>query len=179
MGTDKATLKVGGKALIELVYDRAREVFQNIIVLSNHLTTLDGVNAPIVKDVLPIQGSMVGIVSALLASADPYVFVLACDLPFISVGAINYMLGQVHGEDLVIPKTPKGYEPLHAIYNRSCISHMLGRIGRGRLKITDLLPYLSVRALTDQAHFVYNGTSVFMNINTQEELSLAEHLVGR
>jgi molybdopterin-guanine dinucleotide biosynthesis protein A len=170
MGRDKATLMVGDKQLINRVYDKTKRVFKEVIILSNHHNGIYGIDAPIFKDVIPVHGPMVGIVSALMHTRTPYVFVLACDMPNITEKAIEYMIDEVHGEDVIIPKTKSGYEPCHAIYNRSCISYMLRLIEMNRLQITALFPYLSVRELGEHPYFFNEGISVFKNINTEEDI---------
>jgi molybdenum cofactor guanylyltransferase len=177
MGRDKATLRIHDRALIQGAYDKARKMFDDIIIISSRHTHIAGVDAPILKDVVPQEGPLTGIVSALLYSSHPYVCVLACDMPFVSPRAILHMMNEVHGEDVVIPKTSKGYEPLHALYNRSCISYMLKHIERGRMKVSDLFPYLVVRELGEHPDFFSNGNASFTNINTEGDLSLAERSV--
>lgn len=178
MGRDKALIPVGDRALLSRVYAVAEEVFSDILVLSNLHTHLDKVRAPIVKDVIPRQGPMIGIVSALLYARTPYVFVLACDMPFLRKDAIEYVLTAARGEDIVIPKTEKGFEPLHALYNRSCISPLLSAIERGRMKIPDIFPLLSVKVVEGKEVFMSQGLSIFTNINTEEDLSRAQSLIG-
>jgi len=178
MGRDKALIPVGDRALLSRVYAVAEEVFTDILVLSNLHTHLDKVRAPIVKDVIPRQGPMIGIVSALLYARTPYVFVLACDMPFLRKDAIEYVLTAARGEDIVIPKTEKGFEPLHALYNRSCISPLLSAIERGRMKIPDIFPLLSVKVVEGKEVFMSQGLSIFTNINTEEDLSRAQSLIG-
>jgi molybdenum cofactor guanylyltransferase len=178
MGRDKALIPVGDRALLSRVYAVAEEVFSDILVLSNLHTHLDKVRAPIVKDVIPRQGPMIGIVSALLYARTPYVFILACDMPFLRKEAIEYVLTAAHGEDIVIPKTEKGLEPLHALYNRSCISPLLSAIERGRMKIPDIFPLLSVKVVEGKEVFASQGLSIFTNINTEEDLSRAQSLIG-
>ena len=176
MGRDKATLMVGNKPLINQVYDKAKRIFKEVIILSNHHNGISGIDAPILKDVFPVQGPMVGIVSALILARTPYVFVLACDMPNITEKAIEYMISEAHGEDVIIPKTSSGYEPLHAIYNRSCISYMLRFIEMNRFQITALFPYLFVRELVEHPYFFDKGVSVFTNINAEEDIPVARNL---
>jgi molybdopterin-guanine dinucleotide biosynthesis protein A len=176
MGRDKATLEVCNKPLIQQVYEKAQRVFRKILIVSSHHEQLCGIEAPIVKDILPIRSSIVGIASALLSANTPYVFVLACDMPFVTAQSIEHVLGEVHGEDIIIPRTQYGYEALHAVYNRSCLSTMLTHIGLQRLKITDLLPFVSVREVGEHPAFTNRGVSVFTNINVQEDLSLIQRL---
>lgn len=176
MGRDKATLKARDKSLIQQVYEKVQYIFKDIVVVSNHHDRFYGIEVPVIRDILPIQSTIVGIASALISANTSYVFVLACDMPFVSVQSIDHVLKEVHGEDIVIPSTEKGHEPLHAVYNRSCISTMLTHIGRQRLKITDLFPYFSVKKVEEHPAFINKGVSVFTNINIEEDLSLVQRL---
>ena len=176
MGRDKATITVNNKALIQQVYDKVATVFDNITIVSNHHKRLHGIDAPIVRDVIPVQASMVGVISALITASTPYVFVIACDMPFVSVEVIRHMVDQVHGEDVIVPRTREGFEPLHAIYNRSCISTLLTFIERRRLKITGTFPFFSVKEIKDQPSFLYKGMSIFTNITVEEDLALVRRL---
>jgi molybdenum cofactor guanylyltransferase len=179
MGRDKTLLPVGDRALLARVYSVAEEIFPRLIILSSYHSPIEGMRAPIVKDVFPRKGAITGIVSALLYAETPYVFVLASDMPFIKREAIEYIMAAMSGEDVVVPKTAEGYEPLHALYNRSCISPFLSAIERGRMKISDLFPLLSVKAVEGKDIFLSHGVSTFMNVNTEEDLSRARSLIGR
>ncbi len=86
MGRDKATILLRGKPLIAHVFDVAKKVFTDIMVVSSLHAAVDGMDARVVKDVLPVPGSLTGIVSALIASDTDYVFVLGCDMPFVTRG---------------------------------------------------------------------------------------------
>jgi molybdopterin-guanine dinucleotide biosynthesis protein A len=176
MGRDKATLEVCNKPLIQQVYEKTRHVFRKILIVSSQHEQLNGIEAPIVKDIFPFRSSIVGIASALLSANTPYVFVLACDMPFVTAQSIEHVLKEVHGEDIVIPRTRYGFEALHAVYNRSCLSIMLTHIGLQRLKVTDIFPFFSVREVGEHPAFLNKEISVFTNINVEEDLSLVQRL---
>jgi molybdopterin-guanine dinucleotide biosynthesis protein A len=173
MGRDKATLKLGDRFLIKHVYETVQKVFRRVIILSSRHSHFPGIDSPVLPDLLPPGGPMVGIVSALIHASTPYVFVVACDMPNVSEEAFQYMVGEVHGgEDVVVPRTEYGFEPLHALYNRSCISCFLTAIGKNRLKIPDTFCYLSVRELPHHPSFQHKEHPVFTNINREQDLSL-------
>jgi molybdenum cofactor guanylyltransferase len=173
MGRDKATLQVGEKTLIRTVYEKVNEVFDRVIVVSRLHDRIEGVEAPIYEDVVPFGGSVAGIVTALLYSETPYVFILACDMPFLSRDALEYMMNEAStGEEVIIPKVPLGYEPFHAIYNRSCIAHYFRLLQRNQLKVGAILPYVSVKVLQGYAGFFVDGRSVFTNVNTTKDLEM-------
>jgi molybdopterin-guanine dinucleotide biosynthesis protein A len=173
MGRDKATLRMGDRVLIRHTYDVAKRVFSKILVVSSVHREIEGVEARMVRDFLPVSGSVTGIVSALLNAETPYVFVLGCDMPFLTEDGIRYLIDQVHGEDVIVPKTEAGFEPMHAIYGRSCISPMLTAIERGYMKVTDVFNSLTVRLVSPHPLFLNKGIPVFTNINTEEDLNRA------
>ena len=145
MGRDKAAILVGDKPLIRHTYDTARKIFRDIVIVSSIHEVIDNIEAPILPDVIPVRGSLTGIATALLHASTPYVFILACDMPFINEEAIRFMISQWEGEDVVVPVVEKGFEQLHAIYSRSCLSPMLTAILRGRMQIKALYPLFSVK----------------------------------
>lgn len=164
MGRDKATIDVGQTSLIGHVYTKVRSIFDDILVISSHHDSIQGIGVPVFKDVLPLKGPLVGLVSALLYSRTPYVFVVACDMPFLNSSLIGFMIEEIRGEDVIIPKTKAGYEALHAIYNRSCLSPILRLIDAGRFRVRDIFPFVNVRAVDVET------ISVFTNVNTEKDL---------
>ena len=175
MGKDKATIEVCNRSLIQQVYEKVQHVFREILIVSSLHEQFSGIEAPIIKDIFPIRSSMVGVASALLSANTPYVFVLGCDMPFVTAQSIEHVLKEVHGEDIIIPRTRYGWEALHAVYSRSCLSIMLTRIGLQRLKVTDILPFFSVREVGEHPAFMNKEISAFTNINVEEDLSLVHH----
>jgi molybdopterin-guanine dinucleotide biosynthesis protein A len=169
---------VGQASLVGHTYAVAKEVFTDIIVVSSLHESIDDVPTRIVHDVLPMPGSLTGIASALLHADAPYVFVLGCDMPFLTHAAIRHMIDQVHGEHLIIPRTDAGFEPLHAIYHRSCLSPMLTSLERGHMKIGNLFPLFRVRTVPQNPLFFNHDIPVFTNVNTREDLTRAERALG-
>jgi molybdopterin-guanine dinucleotide biosynthesis protein A len=178
MGQDKATMRVGEDTLIGRTHGVVRDIFPDIMVVSSLHASIEDVPVRIVHDVLPVPGSLTGIASALLDADTPYVFILGCDMPFLTPEAILYMMDQVHGEQVIVPRTDGGFEPLHAIYHRSCLSSMLTYIERGHMKIERLFPLFSVRPLPPDPAFLNHGVSVFTNVNTREDLNRAKRALG-
>jgi molybdopterin-guanine dinucleotide biosynthesis protein A len=174
MGQDKALVQIQNRTLIERTYDVARMVFDDIMIVSSHHDAIGNIEARVVPDVLPISGSITGVVSALLHSNTARVFVLGCDMPFLKEEAIKFMVDEVRDEDVFVPKTDAGFEPLHAIYDRTCISALLVAIERGKMKVTDVFSFLRVRTFQPSSLFFSGGVSVFTNINTREDLYRAE-----
>jgi len=86
------------------------------------------------------------------------------------------MLLSQTGVDVVIPSTPDGLEPLHAVYRReTCLPVIHSALENGNLKMTGWLPQVSVRIVLPEevAHFDPHGLA-FWNLNTPEDFRQAE-----
>ncbi len=172
MGRDKATMVINGKSLIEHVYDSVKGMFEEIMVISHNTNILNKKKIKIYNDIIPVQSTLTGIVTALICSSNPYVFVVACDMPNISDKGIRYVLENIKGEDIVIPRVEKGYEPLHAVYSRTCIPYILNLIEKRNFRIANLFSFLTVKILEESPFFIKDGQSIFININKEEDLLL-------
>lgn len=171
MGRDKATADFRGRPLIRSVYDTVRDLFGDILIISSMHGPLCGIDAPVVDDILPIQTPMVGIATALLHTDKPRVFVVACDMPFLTPDAIACLLDAPGNAEITIPMIGQYFEPLHAVYGRSCLPHFLRLIGLNRLKISGVFPYVAMNVVKDDPRFRNShGDPVFLNVNTIEEL---------
>jgi molybdopterin-guanine dinucleotide biosynthesis protein A len=174
MGQDKATLLIHDKTLISHTYNIVRKVFSDIMIVSGQHQEMNGFEARMINDILPFRGSITGVASALLESNTPYVFVVGCDMPFLNEEAIRFMIEDLQEEDALVPKTQAGFEPLHSIYGRTCLSPILGAIEWGRMKLTDTYQYMRIRTFSPNSLFFTNDIPVFTNINTREDLLRAQ-----
>lgn len=168
---DKAFLRLGREMLIKRQLRLIRKLFKKIIIVTNspqRYRNLNGVR--IVTDLIPNRGPLGGIYSGLQASEDDYNFVLACDMPFINLDLISYMLKKIKGFDIVIPRYNRKFEPLYAVYSRNCIKPIENGLSRKNLKITRFLQYVKVRIISKKeiTQFDLNGIS-FVNINTPND----------
>jgi molybdopterin-guanine dinucleotide biosynthesis protein A len=104
--------------------------------------------------------------------------VLACDLPFLSAPLITHMASVE--ADLVIPRTARGYEPLHAIYARACAEPIRLRIERGALAASVLPDGVRVVEIGPEELAAYDGDGLlFVNVNTPHDYERARELQGR
>jgi molybdopterin-guanine dinucleotide biosynthesis protein A len=110
------------------------------------------------------------------------VAVVACDMPFASAALVSASMDilQREGVDVVIARTPEGYEPMHAVYRRrTCLPAIQGAIEADQWRVISWFPQVKVRTLTDEELGRYDpeGTA-FLNLNTPEEFAEAERRAG-
>lgn len=170
MGTDKAFLKVAGAPLIEHVLRSLKDVFQDIIVVTNAPERYAAYDVQVVSDALAIRGPLTGIYSGLLKSSDEYSFVAACDMPFLNSRLISYIAGLAAGHDIVVPSVGGLLEPLHAVYRRQLIEVIEKEIRQDRRQIRGIFDRAKVRYVTENEIDRFDPSrKSFKNLNTPEE----------
>ena len=174
-GARKARLEIGGKTIVERQLEVLRAVAQPIYAVTGAAGDTEG-GLDLGRDRLPGRGALGGIYTAIDASPHDRVLVVGCDMPFLSAPLIAYM-NSLDG-DLVIPRGPRGYEPLCAIYSRACAAPLLARIERGRLEASVLPEGVRVIEVGEQALAAYDPHGlVFVNVNTPHDYERANTLL--
>ena len=185
LGRNKVVEKIGNQSLIERVLSRLSALKSDVVLVTAkdsfvpQLADYPGLKQ--VNDIYPERGSLGGIYTGLVASETFYNLVVACDMPFLNLDLLRYMIDLAEGYDAVIPKSNYDVlEPLHAVYSKNCIPAIESLIKKDRFSILELYPLIKVRYLEyseverlDPVHIS------FFNINTEEELKVAKDLVRR
>ena len=171
MGTNKAFLEIEGERLIDRTTRIFNDIFQEVILSTNSpLDYLDH-DGIIVTDIIQNKGSLGGIYTGLFFSSHEHAFVSACDMPFLNKNFIEYMIEQAQGYDIVVPKSPDGLQPLHAIYSRRCLPAIKKLIDSGNLKITGFYRGLKILEIREDIIKTYDPEGkMFMNVNTRLDL---------
>ncbi len=172
MGTDKAFLKIDGIPMIEHVLRALKSIFDKIIIVTNTPKLYTAYDAMVVTDAYDKRGPLTGIYSGLLKTTDEYNFVVACDMPFLDVGLISYMMGLVEGFDIVVPRIGELLEPLHAVYRRGLLPVIENSIQHDKLQIRGIFGQTSVqvRYVTESEIDRHDQERrSFKNLNTPEE----------
>ncbi len=179
MGTNKALLKVRGRPLIEGVIGTLKPLFREVAIVANDPAAYAGLGVPIWPDAVTGKGALGGIYTALSRSAFAQIFCIACDMPFPSPAVISLLAGLAPGYDVVVPKTGSGYEPLHAVYGKSCLPSIRTMLSEGRLKVDLLFPGVRSRVVEEaELRALDSDLRCFLNVNTQEELLAAARLAA-
>ena len=174
MGRDKALLSVAGRPLVQRVAEVLREVTDELLLVGEKAERYTWVGGRAVDDQGPGSGPLAGIKTALSVARHPYCLVVACDMPFLNADLLRYMLRQAIGWDAAVPRRREGLEPMHAVYNRSCLKLVEWMLENGELSPLDLFPLVRVRYLEmhEVAPYDPRGRS-FVNLNTPADLALA------
>jgi molybdopterin-guanine dinucleotide biosynthesis protein A len=178
IGSDKALRPFLGRPLIQRVVERLAPLADEILVTTNRPEEYAFLGLRLVPDLLPGRGALVGLHTALASASFPIVAVAACDLPFARPALLEAAARLLVAEaaDAVVPRSPGGLEPMHAVYRReTCLPVIRAAIQSNQLKVTDWLPAVRVHEQSQQEIAAADPAGLaFLNVNTLEEFRRAE-----
>ena len=136
MHADKALLKIGDITLVEYLIERLRTIANEIIVsvrdkhqwwhdLYPILQKYKNCKIKYAVDEKTDRGPLLGIMSGLKESDNNYNFVIACDVPTISIDFIEKMSLQIVSCDAVIAVNKQGcVVPVYGFYSKKTIDQI-------------------------------------------------------
>jgi molybdenum cofactor guanylyltransferase len=162
LGANKAFLKLRNRPVIELVLEQVSALVSPVQLIANSPSEFAYLNIPAVPDIRPGCGPLSGIHAALSLSSTDYVLVVSCDLPLLTPQILRTLLCSYPGHDITLYKHAL-FEPLCAVYRRTCLPALEELMDHQEYRIIDLFPTLSVNVIrTDQKE-------MFQSINTPED----------
>ena len=171
LGMDKSFVNASGQPLIEHIIAKLTRLSDDVIIVTNSPENYKHLEAKLVGDIYPGKGSLGGIYSGLRAATNAYSLVVACDMPFLDLNLLRYMILLACGHDVVIPRIGRFLEPLHAIYSKSCLEPIDRLLARGGLKIIDFFPEVRVRYVEESEVDIFDPQHLsFFNVNTPSDL---------
>ena len=171
-GADKASLPIGRARIIDRQLAALSAVADDIRIVASDGDRYAGLGVRVIADAISGAGPLGGLYSALLDASRDRVFILACDLPFVTAALFERLAtesGTGQEVDAVVPRSARGLEPLCALYMTRCAGAARARIERGDLKVADLLADLRVRELGPESLAPYDDGSLFENVNTPHD----------
>ena len=171
MGSDKATIPFGGEPMVLRVARQVEEVARPVILAPGTPGRLGDLGYHQVGDAVPGAGPMAGVVAGLSVSPHQLTAVVAADMPHAS-GAVLRLLADLHlDEDVVIPLTSTGVQPLHAVYASSALPALRSALGGGRLGLRQAVSQLRVREVPEPEWRHADPTGRFAsNVNRPEDI---------
>lgn len=170
MGSNKALLPYRGGMFIEAIYRQLKALFPEVLLVTNTPEQYTFLPCRKAGDILPGMGALAGLQSGLYHSSSEHIFAVACDMPWLDDRLIRYLAGQRHKGEVIIPEGETGLEPLHAVYNKSCLPFIEEALNANRRRIVSFFD--QVRVVTIHRNFVMSldpEFRSFSNINTPED----------
>lgn len=180
MGEDKARLKLEGELIILQSIARKLLTISDEVIVATDGRRYDDLNVRVkwADDVYPGAGSLVGLYSGLREASSDYALVVACDMPFLNLDLLRYMIALPRDYDVLAPKIGTRIESLHAIYSKRCLQPIKRLLEAGHKKITDIFPEVRVSYLSPEVIERYDPEHrSFFNINSPEQLAEAKAII--
>lgn len=174
MGFDKSTIKVNGKLLIEIIGEELEKIFDNVILISNDKDKFKNIKYEVLQDIVPASGPLGGIYTALNYSTSKYVFVLACDMPFISLNYIKYMMDCLRGQSFhgIVSFNSDHVETLHSFYSQELIDTFRNELNKNNFKLFQVIKSCNFNYVDYEKIREYSkDMSMFTNLNYKADLS--------
>lgn len=121
---EKALLTFKDKTLLEKAVDVLQPLVDEVIISVRDQKQQE-IFSGFVKGVVFLcdkyqgRGPLAGILEGMRAASGNYVFVVACDMPFLQPDVIDLLFKEAVGHGAAVPTWRDGRkEPLHAVYNR-------------------------------------------------------------
>jgi len=182
-GASKTLAEVGGLSLARRAITTLRDVGLSVGVISSEDGLESALGVPVRPDLEPGKGPLGGLLTALVWARERKqlgVFLLGCDMPFVTVQLIELLLSNMNGTVAVIPVGRAGPEPLCGFYHSSCRQRARELLDSQDRSMHGLLRLIEVKevALVNESGINEND-HLFFNVNTRVEAVEAEEILTR
>ncbi len=169
MGSPKHLLKHDGKTWLENTVDLLRQVTPDVVLVGDGQVPPSLVDLPKLPDAPDAKGPIAGVVSAMRWNPWASWIVAACDLPFLTMDALKWILS-TRGPGIwgTVPRLEgsPGVEPLLAHYDFRSGLLFEEMLLQGNNKIRDITNHAKIISPAPGADL----ETAWKNINTQAEL---------
>jgi molybdopterin-guanine dinucleotide biosynthesis protein A len=175
-GRDKSALVVDGRTILDRQIEELSALTDDVLLVGGRAAHP---RARLVADRIAGCGPLGGLHAALSAAQGPAVFVVGCDMPYVTCALALHLLDQLDDVDAVVPCTDRGCHPLCAVYARRCLDVVSRRLAAGQLKMLDLLAELRTRIVPGEDIDRFGDRRrLLANVNTPAEYASLEAFQG-
>jgi len=177
MGRNKALLQLEGKSLISRTVEMVASVVESIRIITNTPGEYAFLNIPMVSDEIRGLGPIGGIYTALRHCDSRQCLIVACDLPFLTVELIRFLLAEAGDHDIFAIDAGRGVEPLCTVYARHCLPAIEAQIALKDYKVAHMFDAVDAQiARLTPEDGLFSEHALF-NVNTPEDFAKAGELV--
>lgn len=180
---EKALIPFKGRPIIEHTIEVLEDIVDEIVISVRDTEQKEALTEhvdkrPMVVDRYEDAGPLAGILEGFKAAKGEYVFVTACDMPFLNTDVVKMLFEFAQGHDAALPIWENGrYEPLHAVYRREpMVLQTEKAIERGdRFVLAPVFKLDDVVSVEmDEIKKIDPRLRTFLNINTPEDMKMLD-----
>jgi molybdopterin-guanine dinucleotide biosynthesis protein A len=171
-GSNKAFAEVQGFPLVERVITVMGSVFERLVISTNSPQEYAHLGLPMAEDLIKGLGPLGGIYTGLNVIPDDAGFFVACDMPFLNASLLRLMVDAWDDCDAVVPRLGRMFEPLHALYAKTCIDALKEGIDSRQRQIVEIFPRIRIRYVDEEVIRALDpDLKCFVNVNRPDDLS--------
>lgn len=170
MGQDKAQLVLDGATLLQRVTATMQVLFPQVVVSVQQPRA--EVALPQVRDVQPKGGPLAGLAAGLAEVDTPWLFAVACDMPFITPAVIKGLAVYRGEHQAVVPVVGGHPQPLAAFYAASALETMRASLASGDRSVRGVLRRLDVRYVDEATMRAFDPQlHSFFDLDTPQDVA--------
>jgi len=174
MGSDKASLLLDGRSLLQSVTATMQQMFPEVVVsVRRHRPEIE---LPQVCDDPSYAGPLAGLVAGLGYITTAWAFAVACDMPFVVPEVIELLAHRRAGRQAVVPVVQGYPQPLAAFYACDCMEVIRAHLDSGgKNSLQAVLERLDV-CYVDEAEMLAAdpGLRSFFDLDTPQDVAHAK-----
>jgi len=180
---DKAVADLAGTPMIRRVADRLAGVVDELVVncradqVEDIADAMAGYEHEVrfALDEEPDLGPVAGIGTGLRAAEGAYAAVVACDMPFVDPGLVEFLFDVASGRDGAVPRLEdEWFQTTQAVYRTAAMAEACDRaLARGDRKILAPLEDLDYVVVDEPEVREHVDLGTFENVNTEADLAAA------
>jgi molybdopterin-guanine dinucleotide biosynthesis protein A len=182
MGYDKQLMAAGGRRVVDAVVETLKGWFGDVLVVSYRPELYQGMGVRVVPDILPKNGLLGGIHTALCNASSRWVYAVACDMPELNGRYVQHMEEELErtGAAACVTRNGDWIEPLNAFYASALAPAVERHLAGGPKSVYSFVKEHDVHYVDElTARGFCPDLRMFLNLNTGEELArYAERLAG-
>lgn len=167
-GQHKAFLKLHEKSFLDQIITSLKSCGP-IYLSVNDKSLYNHLPYPLIEDCYKEIGPIGGIYSTLLKVPSDYVFITACDMPFMEAEFVNYLYSQLESDTscIVVSDSSRRFYPLGGIYSKTMLPLIKEQIENENYRLGALLKRAGAKIIPlNETPF---SEKLLCNINTPEE----------
>lgn len=175
-GADKARIEIQGQSIVQRQLSVLAERFDAVAMVGKSAMPTDDLPVESLPDRVGGKGPIDGIATGLAWSPEPWLFVIASDMPLLSLPLIDALLGaRTRESDIVCVDLKARAQPLFALYHRRLLPQLDKLLAQGQLRASALVTAppsgVQVTRLPEaEARRLDPELRSFQNLNTPEEV---------
>lgn len=172
MGFDKQLLMEDDRRILERVIETLREEFSDILIITARPELYQGTGVRLFSDEYQGKGPLAGVHAALHNAHSQYVYLLACDMPVVSLPFVRHMKACLENTkaEICVARRNGRLEPFNTFYSRDLLPRVMHRLETGNSSLFRFIEDVGAYEIPQEELVRFDKEiGMFTNLNTRTE----------